>query len=51
MGNLFGYKEWGITSGEERLGEVGSLGVEVIRVAADLLLPECHREGNEAVGG
>ena len=31
MGNLFGDKGWEITSCEERLGEIGSLGVEFIR--------------------
>ena len=36
MGNLSGYEGWGI-SGEEELGEIGCVGVEVIMVAADSL--------------
>ena len=47
MGNLFGYEEWGITSGEEGLGEVGSVSAEVIRAAADSSPPDSQREGME----
>ena len=35
-GNLLGDKGRGITSGKEGLGEVGGVGVEVIRMAADM---------------
>ena len=33
---LFDYEGWEITSGEKRLGEISSIGVEVIRTAAGL---------------
>ena len=46
-GNLFSYEESGITSDEEGLGEFGSVGVEVIRVAADSLPLDDEREGDE----
>ena len=44
MGNLFVYEGWRITFGEEGLGEFDDVGVEVIRVAADLLLLDGQRE-------
>ena len=50
MGNLFGYKEWGITTGKERLGEVGHVSVEVIRMSADLLALYRQRKGDGALG-
>ena len=36
MGTLFGYKRLEITCGQEELAEVGSVSVEVIKVAANL---------------
>ena len=41
----------GETSGEEGLGEVGSVGVEVMRVTADSPLPDCQRERDGALCG
>ena len=37
MGNLFDDQGGGVTSGGGGLGEVGSVGVEYIRVAVDVL--------------
>ena len=37
MGNLFVYEGWRIVSGEKGLGEFGSVGVQVISMAADSL--------------
>ena len=51
MRNLFGYEGCGITSGEEGLGEVCSVGVEVIRVAADSPAPDGQRKVDGATGG
>ena len=50
MGNLLG-DEGRITSGEEGLGEVSGVGVEVIRVTTDAPPPVGQREGNGAFGG
>ena len=50
MGNLLG-DEGRITSVEEGLGEVSGIGVEVIWVIADALLPDGQRVGNGAFGG
>jgi hypothetical protein len=47
---VFGDKERGI-SGEERLGEVDSVSVEVMRVAAGSTLPDGQREGDGVLGG
>ena len=44
-------RKWGITSGEEELDEVGNVGVEVIRVAADSPPLNGQREGDGALGG
>ena len=45
-GNLFSYEGWGITS-----GEVDSVGVEVIIVAADSLPPDGQEEKDGTLGG
>ena len=47
---LFGQNEWRITSDEEGLDEVDSVGVEVIRVAADLLPPRCPKKRGWSAG-
>ena len=47
-GNLLSNEESGITSVEEGLGEVSSVGVEVIWVTADALSPNGQRVGNGA---
>ena len=44
------YEGLGITS-VEGLGEVGVLGVEIIRVTADLLPPDGQREGDGVFSG
>ena len=49
MGNLLGYEGRGITS-VEGLGEVCGIGVEVIRVTADVPPPNGQRVGNGAFG-
>ena len=41
----------GITFGEEGLSEVGSVGVKVIRMAADLPPPDGEGKGNGVLGG
>ena len=45
MGNLFGFEGGGIISGEEGLGKVDDVGVDVIRVAVD-----GQRQGDEVLG-
>ena len=40
----------GIPSGEEVLGEVGSLDLEVMRVPADSLSPDNQRKENKVFG-
>jgi hypothetical protein len=49
--NLFGDERRGITSGEEGLGEVSGVGVEVIWVTADTPSLDGQRVGNGAFGG
>ena len=48
---VFGYEGWGINSGEEGLDEVGSVGIEVMRVAADSPTPNGQGKGDGALGG
>jgi hypothetical protein len=50
-GNLFDYDGWGITYGKEGLGEVDSVGLEFIRLAADLPPPDGQRKRDGALGG
>ena len=49
--NLLGNERRGITSGEEGLGEVGGVGVEVIQVTADVPPSDGQKVGNGAFGG
>ena len=49
MGNLFGYERWGIAYGEERLDEVGGVGVKVFRMAANSL--DSQNKGDGTLGG
>ena len=44
-GKLSGYEQSGITSGEEELDEVDGVGMEIIRVPADLPPLDDKREG------
>ena len=50
-GNCYWYEGWGITSGEEVLSEVGSIGVEIIRVAADSPNLDDQGKGYGVLGG
>ena len=43
-------EEWGLIPGEEDLDEVGSVGAEVIRVAADYLPLDGQRKEDGAFG-
>ena len=45
-GNLFDYEGWEITSDEDGLVEVGSIGMDVIRVAAVLQPSEAQGKGD-----
>ena len=51
MGYLFGYEGWQITSGEERLGDVGSIDVKVIRMTGDSSSPDGQRVEDGVLGG
>ena len=51
MGNLLDNEGCGVNPGEEGLGEVSGVGVEVIRVIADAPPPDGQRVGNGAFGG
>ena len=48
-GNLLGYEGWGLTFGEEGIGQVGGVSVGVIRVAEYLLPLDIQREGDGAL--
>ena len=51
MGNFLGNEGRGMTSGEEGLGELSDVGVEVIWVTADVPPPDGQRVGNGAFDG